>query len=153
MYRAMFAFLLVLGLSVAAQANDQVIVNLPFQVHTQDKVLEPGQYVIREMNTNTGGHKVLAIYKGGEFQEMVSTNATEDPHNAHKSKLTLQQVGDDFYLSKVWVQGRNVGYQLNLPAAAKSRMKELSAAKSQTAPVAVREVSIDAAEPAEATGR
>jgi hypothetical protein len=38
--------------------------------------------------------------------------------------VVLHHYGDDYYFDKIWIQGKNYGYEFPLPNAVKSRMRE-----------------------------
>ena len=47
-----------------------------------------------------------------------------DPDTARDTKVILNHVGDDYYISKIWVQGKDYGYELPVPEILKSRQNE-----------------------------
>jgi hypothetical protein len=128
----MMAGALALGLfsgAVAAYAQgplyDQVSVNLPYTITLGDKTLQPGDYYIREL-PNPGKSNVLLIYSddGMKFETAVLTIPTVDPATPEETKVVLHHIGDDYYFDKIWIQGKNYGYEFPLPNDVKQREQE-----------------------------
>src|SRR5215831_5272361 len=106
---------------------DRIQVNLPYKITLGDKVLEPGDYTIQQLPDNGGGSRVLLFYtdNGMKFETSAMTIPALDPNTARDTKLILGHVGDDYYISKIWVEGKDYGYELPMPATLKSREKEM----------------------------
>jgi len=119
---------LVLGLaSLQAQGPlyDKVMVNMPYTVTVGDKTLQPGDYIIRELPSAAKSH-VLLIYsdQGMKFETSVMTIPALDNRTPEDTKVVLHHFGPDYYFDKVWIQGKNYGYEFPLPDSVKARMKE-----------------------------
>jgi len=52
------------------------------------------------------------------------TIPTLDNSTPESTKVILHHYGNDYYFDKVWVQGKNYGYEFPLPNAVKSRVRE-----------------------------
>jgi len=52
------------------------------------------------------------------------TIPTLDNNTPENTKVVLHHYGDDYYFDKIWIQGKNYGYEFPLPDAVKSRMRE-----------------------------
>lgn len=124
---------LVLGLAVIpavtqAQAPqyDKVLVNLPYTVTVGDHVLQPGPYMIRQLDSPGGASRILLIYSndGRQFETSALTIPALDPLTADDTKVVLHHFGPDYYFDKVWIQGKDYGYEFPLPDAVKARMRE-----------------------------
>ncbi|MDQ2899715.1 MAG: hypothetical protein M3Y07_07930, partial [Acidobacteriota bacterium] len=50
------------GMQAQGPLYDKVIVDLPYSVSLNKTVLQPGHYVIRQLNTAGGGSRVLQIF-------------------------------------------------------------------------------------------
>src|SRR5581483_7174979 len=105
---------------------DKVIVDLPYRVTVNNTVLEPGHYVIRQMDDPGGGSRVLQIFSddGMKLRTTSLTIPTLDNNTPESTKVILHHYGDDYYFDKIWIQGKNYGYEFPLPNAVKSRMRE-----------------------------
>src|SRR6185369_16589827 len=120
-----------------------------------DKTLEPGEYEIRQNHDSGGGAKVLLIYsdKGMKFETSAMTIPALDPSTPRETQVILSQVDNDYYMSKVWIQGKDYGYQFPVPDKFKAREKEhvaavnvpatFSTSKSESTTVASSSTTID----------
>jgi len=111
---------------------DVVHVNMPYSVTIGDKVLQPGQYVIQQNRDAGGGSRVMLIYSnnGMKFETSAMTIPTLDPDTARDTKVVLHHYGSDYYFDKIWVQGKEYGYEFPVPSSVKSREKERMASVS-----------------------
>jgi len=133
---AVLAAALTLGIvmlvSPGAQAqplDDRVNVTMPYTTVIGHKTLPPGDYVIQRMPSAGGGGRVLLIYsdRGMKFETSAITIPCLDPQIARDTKVVLSRIGDDYFYDKVWVQGKEYGYEFVLPREARMRRKELMA--------------------------
>jgi hypothetical protein len=117
-----------LALPVRAQGPlyDKVIVDLPYTVTIGNKVLQPGNYVIRQNDSPGGGSRVLLIYSDGgmHFETSALTIPALDTLTPKDTKVVLHRFGNDYYFDKIWIQGKNYGYEFPLPESVKSRERE-----------------------------
>jgi hypothetical protein len=118
------------GAVQAQPLNDRIHVNMPYKFMLGDKTLQPGDYTIQQLSDNGGGSRVLLFYtdNGMKFETSALTIPALDVNTARETKLILNQVGEDYYIDKVWVQGKDYGYVLPMPNALKSREGEKKAA-------------------------
>lgn len=108
---------------------DVVHVNLPYTVMLGHKTLPAGDYTIQQLHSE--GSTVLLFYNGNGMKFETSaltipavgnTDETRD-----KTSVTLHHIGTDYYFDKIWIQGKDYGYEFPLPAGAKEREKEMTA--------------------------
>jgi len=113
---------------------DRIHVNLPYQITLGEKVLQPGEYTIQRLPDN-GGARILLFYtdNGMKFETSAMTIPALDINTARDTKLILNHVGDDYYIHKIWVQGKDYGYELPMPKTLKMREKETMTATTVTA--------------------
>jgi hypothetical protein len=104
---------------------DTVYVNLPYSVTISNKTLQPGDYTIKELPSQDKS-RVLLIYSdhGMKFETSAMTIPAYDPNTLENTKVVLHHFGPDYYFDKVWIQGKNYGYEFPLPDSVKSREKE-----------------------------
>ena len=116
------------ALPVRAQGPlyDKVIVDLPYSVTIGNKVLQPGNYVIRQNPSDGGGARVLLIYsdRGMHFETSTMTIPALDNRTPESTKVVLHRFGNDYFFDKIWIQGKNYGYEFPLPESVKSRQRE-----------------------------
>jgi hypothetical protein len=126
------AGILALGLATWTPSNaqgplyDRVNVNLPYAVTIGERTLQPGDYVIQQLRDAGGGSRVLLIYSdsGMKFETSAMTIPALDNRTPEDTKVVLHHVGNDYYFDKVWIQGKDYGYQFPLPDAVRSRERE-----------------------------
>jgi len=111
---------------------DVVNVNLPYTVTIGDKTLQPGDYKIQQNRDIGGGSRVLLIYgdNGMKFETSAMTIPALDPNTARDTKVILHHFGNDYYFDKIWIQGKDYGYEFPVPNSVKAREKEQMAAVS-----------------------
>jgi hypothetical protein len=105
---------------------DRVDVNLPYSVTIGDKILQPGSYVIQQLDSPSGGSQVLLIYgdNGMKFETSALTIPALENRTQSDTRVMLHHIGSDYYFDKVWVQGKDYGYEFPLPNSVKMREKE-----------------------------
>jgi hypothetical protein len=105
--------------------NDEVKVSLPYTVTIGDRTLQPGDYHIRELS-GAAKNYVLLIYSddGMKFETTALTIPTLDQATPEESKVVLHHFGNDYYFDKVWVAGKNYGYEFPLPDRVRQREQE-----------------------------
>ncbi|HUB79777.1 MAG TPA: LPXTG cell wall anchor domain-containing protein [Bryobacteraceae bacterium] len=112
---------------------DRANVKLPYTVTLGDKTLPPGDYTFQELQASTK-ERVVMIYgdKGATYEAHVLTIPTLDNDTPDKTRLTLHHYGSDYYLYKLWISGKNYGYEFIEPANLKSRQQETNLAMTGT---------------------
>jgi hypothetical protein len=105
---------------------DTVFVNLPYTVTIGNRTLQPGDYVIKQLPSDTDS-PVLLIYSdnGMKFQTSAMTIPTLDINTPSDTTVVLHHIGPDYYFDKIWIQGKNYGYEFPLPNSVKEREREL----------------------------
>jgi len=117
-----------MGTVQAQPLYDRVNVNLPYTVTIGDHTLQPGDYVIQQLPSESGNSRVVLIYSdnGMKFRTSAMSIPALDPNTARNTQLVLHHFGNDYYLDKIWIQGKDYGYEFPLPDRVKSREKEMS---------------------------
>ena len=128
------AFLLgMVGTFVAVKAQgplyDRVTVDLPYTVTVRDTTLQPGQYVIQRL-VGDNSNRVVQIFgnDGKKLETAILTVATVNNNAPGKTEVVLHHFGNDYYFDKVWIQGKDYGYEFPLTQDARSRESERGAA-------------------------
>jgi hypothetical protein len=105
---------------------DRVNVNLPYSVTVGDRTLPPGDYVIQQLRDQGGNSRVLLIYSdnGMKFETSAMTIPALDQNTPENTKVILHHFGNDYYFDKVWIQGKDYGYEFPLPDNVKARERE-----------------------------
>jgi cell division septation protein DedD len=105
---------------------DRVEANIPYSFTVGDKTLPPGQYVIQQSRDFGGDQRALtfASDNGTKFETTCITIPTLDVNTPDRTQVVLHHYGPDYYFDKVWIQGKDYGYECPLPSAVKQREKE-----------------------------
>jgi len=105
---------------------DTVKVNLPYTVTVGEKTLPPGEYTIRQFNDSGTNSRILQIFsdKGMKFETTAMTIPALDPNTARDTQVILDNVDNKYYMSKIWIQGKDYGYEFPLPRELKERSRE-----------------------------
>jgi hypothetical protein len=113
------------SVTLRAQLYDTVTVNLPYTVTVGNKTLEPGDYKIQELPSSAKSN-VLMIYSdnGVKFETMAMTIPAVENQAPKDSQVILHHIGPDYYFDKIWIQGKDYGYEFPLPGSVKEREKE-----------------------------
>jgi hypothetical protein len=108
----------------AGPLYDQVNVDLPYAVTVGGKVLQPGHYEIKQLST--AGSPVVQIFTndGMKLETSVMTIPALDNKTPDQTAVVLHHFGDDYYFDKIWIQGKNYGYEFVLPESVKARERE-----------------------------
>jgi hypothetical protein len=119
----------------AQPSNDRVDVNLPYSVTIGDKILQPGNYTIQELDSTAGKSPVLLIYgdNGMKFETSAMTISALENRTQSDTRVILHHIGNDYYFDKIWIQGKDYGYEFVLPNNVRQRENEASQPVSVTA--------------------
>ena len=120
---------IVLGASYTLKSQgliDGIKVTLPEPVTVGDVVLDPGQYEIRRASTATD--QVLRIFSNDKlkWQTNVLTIPTLGKDTPEETKVILHHIGDKYYFDKIWMEGKDYGYEFVLPDRVRALQKELA---------------------------
>jgi hypothetical protein len=128
------AAMLLLGAPFAAHAqrfgSPRIVATIQYEVIVGDVRLEPGEYEIRELGFQNPVFQVFSNDKLMVEAVAVPVSA-EDKQVAETTKVTLQKVGNNYYLDKIWIEGKQTGFEFALPKDALSLQRELEDASKQ----------------------
>jgi hypothetical protein len=113
--------------ATAGAVTDQVTVRLPYPVTVGERVLEPGEYLIRQMGGLGGDRWVVQIFRdqGMKHETTVMTIPTVGRKTPNRTVVQLHRFPrEEYYFDKIWIQGKDYGYEFILPDRVKSREKE-----------------------------
>jgi hypothetical protein len=114
---------------------DRIHVNLPYTVTLQNATLQPGDYTIQQLPSAASDSRILLFYSkdGMKFETSAMTIPTLDPNTPSDTKVILNHAGSDYYISKIWVQGKDYGYELPVPKSIRERQNERTTESSLSA--------------------
>jgi len=105
---------------------DKVIVNFPYAVTINDTVLQPGEYTIRQHESTGGASRIVHIFsdQGMKLETTAMAIPALDNKTPEDTKVVLNHTGNDYYLNKIWIQGKNYGYEFPVPERFRKREME-----------------------------
>jgi hypothetical protein len=114
------------GMMAQGPLYDKVQVNLPYPITVNKTVLPPGEYVIQEHESAAGGSRILHFFtdQGMKLETTAMAIPALDNRTPQQTKLVLEHFGSDYYLNKIWVQGKDYGYEFPIPADVRMRERE-----------------------------
>ncbi|HKW96267.1 MAG TPA: hypothetical protein VJN43_00970 [Bryobacteraceae bacterium] len=125
---AFFAFTTASYFALRAQGPlyDKVTVDLPYTITVNNTTLQPGHYVIQQMPSTDISNRVLQVYSndGTKLETSVMTIPTVNNTTPSDTQVVLNHIGNDYYFDKIWIQGKDYGYEFVLPENVKSRAQE-----------------------------
>jgi len=149
-------FLAVTAVIAQGPLYDRVTVTLPYPVTVNDTVLQPGDYEIRQHESTGGASRVVHFFSDGGMKLETTAMAipTVDNRTPSETKLVLDRYGSDYYLNKIWVQGKDYGYEFPIPSEIRLREQERNApanvvARYEPAPAPKTEVAETTTTPAQ----
>ena len=125
---ALALFVTAVSAFALAAGRDKVKVQFEHPVHVNNQVLPPGHYTIEEMGGKENNNNVLEIYTDGgqKFETSFMTiDAMKRNPSPKETKVVLERIGNDYYLDKIWMKGRQFGYQVPLSEQAKSQTNSM----------------------------
>lgn len=130
---ALYTTLLVaLSASFAQTRRGDTIVDIPFNFVVSGQTLPAGHYIVHPLDD--GGLRISSGEAAGAGVYVFTHAATRDSSDG--SKLVFHRFGSTYFLSAVWVQGRQTGQEL-----ARSRAeREMEAARAEMQLAVVRPV-------------
>ena len=107
----------VAGLVAQMPVNDIVQVTFPSPVHVGSKLLDAGEYKIRQIPSNSQPRLLeFTTEKGTKIQTSITTIASIDNNETKDTSVVLKQIGGESYLHKIWIQGKTYGYEIPVDA-------------------------------------
>ncbi len=119
-------------MAFAVQPRDRVIVDFQHSVDIGPTVLQPGHYVFQQIDDQTPEPVFMVSDQQGHNISLtamaipgIEGNAAALNDVPRQTKVILQKVGNQYYLDKIWIQGRVRGWQFNIPENVKSQASSM----------------------------
>ncbi|MHB8608926.1 MAG: hypothetical protein ACYDCG_11545 [Candidatus Acidiferrales bacterium] len=115
--------LAVMASTRVAQAQESLVVNIPFNFVAGNRTLPAGEYAVTVSGTM---HTLLLVdRKDSAASAFLGTNAIVANEIQPESKLIFNRYGDRYFLSQVWSEGSSRGRQL-LKSAREKEMAQIA---------------------------
>jgi hypothetical protein len=117
-----------LALFMTTAATAQTIklqANVPFDFTVDGTLLPAGQYLVQSLDDQ--GRAVSFRSLDSNAKTLMMTRPVETLNVASDTKFVFHHVGDQYFLSQIWVQGNNLGHEVPLTATEKQLAREVSA--------------------------
>jgi hypothetical protein len=93
-----------------AQAQETIVVNIPFDFSAGNKTLPAGEYSVRAQYDDA--RMLLLQRKDSSVAMFIGANNVVASAPQSVSKLIFNRYGDRYFLSQVWNEGDPTGWQL-----------------------------------------
>jgi hypothetical protein len=103
-----FALGLLLVVSAAKAQSTTVAANIPFDFVVGKHVLPAGQYTMTSLTQNNGGLAIRSNDNAAPTQ-LLLTQDCKKLDAAKKTVLLFHRLGDEYFLSEIWVEGSKRG--------------------------------------------
>ncbi|MDZ4801421.1 MAG: hypothetical protein SGI92_24960, partial [Bryobacteraceae bacterium] len=110
--------LLIGSMAMIAQGpvKDTLVVTFPNPVIVGGKPLPPGEYTVRQLESTTSPRILeFSTEDGMKVQATASAIPMETTAPKEATGVILEQRGNNYYVSKIWVEGQRYGYQFEPP--------------------------------------
>lgn len=107
---------------------DRVSVSFPQDVHVNGTVIPAGHYEIQQLRSLGAGARILFVTRGTgtRYEASGTTIPIVNNQTPAETRVILQHIGQNYYLNKIWIGGKDYGYDFPLPAEAKTLMQEIA---------------------------
>ncbi len=100
----------ILASTRVARAQEQMVVNVPFEFVAGNKTLPAGEYAVK--TTGPTHTLVLIDRRDSDASAFLATNAVVANNIQSESRLVFNRYGDRYFLAQVWSSGSSRGRQL-----------------------------------------
>ena len=96
------------------QMSDIVKVTMPKGTMVGTVKLPAGQYTIRDISDDGNASSVFQIRSDSGTMVVAQVMRISEPDNklADRTEVVLQREGGNYQVDKIWLQGRDYGYEL-----------------------------------------
>ncbi|MBV8841303.1 MAG: hypothetical protein JO307_00705 [Bryobacterales bacterium] len=110
-----------------SRAFDKIIVELPENTWVGGQKLAAGKYDMRQLPSAGNASNVILVSEKTDRRFSASAISERSVRGIpyQQTKVILQRVGNDYYLDRIWVAGKQFGYRFALPDAVLARIEEL----------------------------
>ena len=140
-YTTIAILVLVGSMAAAAQAQTAhraaVRVSIPFQFNAGNTTMPAGDYLVRQLNTDSGAATLQLSRKDGGANVIINMIGSIGDGQA-MTNVMFRRYGDRYYFGEVWIDGDKDGLQAPRSKAERAAKQELAALKVAMETVALR---------------
>jgi len=116
MVMATMSFFVLLVAGVYGQGEGHIIANIPFAFIAGTKTFPAGEYTIDRPSINEPDLLLIRSVDNNQalFLNAENVQARKTPE---KTELVFNEIGDKYFLSKIWVSGEDSGREIPKPKA------------------------------------
>lgn len=135
--------MIVLVGAMAVVTNGQAVrharmnANIPFEFNVGDKILPPGEYIVRQLNPDSDV-SILQIrsQENGDTTTVQMITAVSKVQDS--TKLVFRRYGNKYFFAEAWVAGDSNGLQAPRSRAERAVQRELAGIKPTAETVALK---------------
>jgi hypothetical protein len=103
---------------------DRVVVDLPNDTYVNEQVLPAGHYEFRQVRDSAASSHIMLVQQNGgtRFDAAAITIPALNNNTPDATRVIVRRIGPSYYLDKIWVAGKDYGYQFVLPERAKNEL-------------------------------
>lgn len=117
------ALMLMVGLAVFAMEGEQLMAKVPFQFIVNNETLPAGTYNIAYAQSDD--ETSMAIRSAdGKAEDTFFVEDIDKPAGAKKTELVFEEVGNQYFLTQIWVAGEQRGHQVSLSSTEKQLLEK-----------------------------
>jgi hypothetical protein len=114
-----------MGTNAYAQATPgpaEIVADIPFSFMVNNMTFPAGKYEFREVSENPWEFEISTVK--GDFKALFLTEPSQQVTPRKPTQLDFNQYGDHYFLSKIWLEGNEIGYYLGMMGIERKYMKK-----------------------------
>jgi hypothetical protein len=122
----MLSLLLMLtAVTVSAQSERSGVIDIPFNFIIGQKTLPAGEYTVGRHRADSD---TVWLVQGRDAHASIFflTMPVRASETQEKTKLVFHKYGDRYFLSQIWIPGRNSGRELSMPRLERELAKNIA---------------------------
>ena len=120
-FAATLVILVLAPLMVEANIRGAAVIQVPYRFVIGDKILDPGEYYVRQTMVQGYDTKMLHLYSDGGQEWVASVRAIpayrQTPAESNEVELKASESGDHYVMETIWIAGDYSGFSIPEPRA------------------------------------
>lgn len=130
--------LLFAAADIAAQTNQELLADIPFEFTVCTEQLPAGTYKVRSLTT-ANPHVMLVRSDESRSVIMACAHAVQIQKRTTTGKLIFNRYGNKYFLSELWLRGEIIGTELVKSQQEQALLRELKERKKEKVTIKVTE--------------